>query len=81
MYGKRFYQFSLITITHSLNRVIFTKKITNLEIYLGCENILNFRQENPITNWENPFSEEFNILNIWGPTKGREVYLGLRLSI
>ena len=66
---------------YSVLNAQFTKKISNLELYIGCENILNFTQENPILNWENPFSEDFNILNIWGPTKGREAYIGLRLII
>ena len=61
----------------------FTLKIDklNLEIYLGCENILNFRQEDPIISWQEPFGQYFDISNIWGPTKGRELYLGLRMTI
>ena len=58
-----------------------TKKIKNLDLYLGAENILNFKQDNPIISWEEPFGEYFNIANVWGPTKGREIYLGLRYSL
>ena len=53
-------------------------KSINLDIYFGCENILNFRQQDPITSWEDPFGENFDISNIWGPTKGREFYIGIR---
>ena len=53
----------------------------DLEIYLGCENIFNFKQEDPIISWQDPFGQYFDISNIWGPTKGREFYLGIRLNI
>ena len=58
-----------------------TKEFNDFEIYFGCENILNFRQENPIINPENPFSYDFDIVNTWGPTKGREFYIGFRHKI
>jgi len=58
-----------------------TKEFNDFEIYFGCENILNFRQENPIINPENPFSYDFDIANTWGPTKGREFYIGFRYKI
>ena len=59
----------------------FTKKFEKMDLYVGVENILNFKQENPIISWEDPFGEYFNIANVWGPTKGREVYLGLRYKL
>ena len=58
-----------------------TKEFNDFEIYFGCENILNFRQENPLINPENPFSFDFDIANTWGPTKGREFYIGFRHKI
>ncbi len=59
----------------------FTKKFPKMDLYIGAENIFNFKQENPIISWEDPFGEYFNIANVWGPTKGREVYLGLRYRL
>ena len=59
----------------------FTKKFTNWELYIGCENIFNIKQENPIISAENPFSEYFSVLNIWGPIKGRELYVGCRIKL
>jgi len=53
----------------------------NLEIYLGCENILNFKQDDPIISWQEPFGQYFDISNIWGPIKGREFYIGIRYNI
>ena len=46
-----------------------TKEFNDFEVYFGCENILNFKQENPLINPENPFNYEFDIANTWGPTK------------
>ncbi len=59
----------------------FTKKLNNMDLYIGAENLFNFKQENPIISWEDPFGEYFNIANVWGPTKGREVYIGLRYRL
>ena len=50
-------------------------------MYIGCENILNFKQKNPIINWQEPFGEYFDTSNIWGPTKGREFYFGFRITL
>jgi len=63
---------------YSIINAQFTKKFAKMDLYIGAENIFNFKQENPIISWEDPFGEYFNIANVWGPTKGREVYLGLR---
>ena len=51
------------------------------EIYVGAENLLNFRQESPIISSEMPFSSYFDSSLIWGPIFGRNVYLGLRYRI
>lgn len=58
-----------------------TKKFRKLETYLGCENILNYTQKNPIVASENPFGENFDASMIYAPVEGRIIYLGLRLEI
>ncbi len=55
-----------------------TKYFRTWSIYLGSENITNFVQENPIIDVANPFSDNFDATNIWGPTHGRKFYVGLR---
>jgi outer membrane receptor for ferrienterochelin and colicin len=50
-------------------------------IYLGGENILNFRQENPIVDPQNPFGENFDASMTWGPIAGRMIYAGFRFKI
>jgi outer membrane receptor for ferrienterochelin and colicins len=59
----------------------FTYIVKQFEIYGGCENIFNFRQNQPIVSWQNPFSPYFDTSSVWGPTRGRELYLGLRYII
>ncbi len=59
----------------------FTYLFKNFEVYTGCENIFNFRQNQPIISWQNPFSPYFDISSVWGPTRGREFYLGVRWKL
>lgn len=53
----------------------------NLEVYLGGENLMDYRQENPIIDAQNPFGPDFDATMIWGPVFGRNVYAGFRLKI
>ncbi len=48
------------------------------DIYLGGENLLDYRQENAILNNDNPFNDYFDSSLIWGPVQGRVIYLGIR---
>ncbi|WP_339867175.1 TonB-dependent receptor [uncultured Algoriphagus sp.] len=50
-------------------------------IYLGGENILNFKQSNPIIDPENPFGQNFDASMTWGPIAGRVIYTGIRYKI
>ena len=58
-----------------------TKKFRKFETYLGCENILNYTQKNPIVASENPFGPNFDASMIYAPVEGRIIYLGIRLEI
>ncbi len=61
--------------------VQFTYNFGAMEMYGGCENIFDFRQERPILSWENPFGRYFDTSFVWGPTRGREFYLGVRYRL
>jgi outer membrane receptor for ferrienterochelin and colicins len=65
---------------YSITNIQVTKKWKKFEIYSGCENILNFRQIRPIVSWQNPFSPYFDTSFNWGPTRGREFYIGIRYT-
>jgi outer membrane receptor for ferrienterochelin and colicin len=56
-----------------------TKRFKWLEVYLGAENIGDFKQHNPIIAYDKPFSQYFDSSLIWGPIHGRKVYFGTRL--
>lgn len=60
-----------------------TYRWRGVEVYLGAENLTNFRQENPILIPENgnPFSDGFDGAMIWGPIMGRKFHLGVRYSL
>mgnify|MGYP006287043099 CR=1 FL=1 len=64
-----------------VNAQVSKKLSDRLEVYLGGENLANYRQPNPILDAENPFSEYFDASMIWGPVFGRKVYGGLRYRI
>lgn len=55
-----------------------TYKWKQWEVYGGVENIFDFRQLKPITGWQNPFGKAFDTSTVWGPTRGRELYVGFR---
>ena len=58
-----------------------SRKIRSVELYLGCENIGNYIQPDPILNAADPFSPAFNSSSVWGPLMGRKFYLGLRFNL
>lgn len=58
-----------------------TKKFRKFEVYLGCENIFNYTQKNPIIAPDKPFGTNFDASMIYAPIEGRIVYTGLRMNI
>ena len=62
-------------------------KMSNLTLYLGCENIANYMQghnghgQAPILGGDAPYDPGFNSSAVWGPLMGRKFYIGLRLNI
>ena len=58
-----------------------TYNFKKFEIYAGCENLFNFRQNQPIISWQDPFGPYFDTSSAWGPTRGREGYLGVRYRV
>ena len=59
----------------------FTYNFKKFEVYAGCENIFDFRQKQPIISWQNPFSPYFDTSSVWGPARGREMYIGVRFAL
>lgn len=51
------------------------------DIYVGVENILDFRQNDLIIASESPFNPYFDTSLIWGPVIGRMIYGGVRYKL
>lgn len=58
-----------------------TKFFRKWNIYLGAENLTNYKQENPILAANDPFGKYFDSSIVWGPISGIKVYAGLRYTI
>lgn len=50
-------------------------------LYLGVENVTNFRLNDPIISADKPFSPYFDSSLVWGPIFGRMTYFGVRYRI
>ena len=64
-----------------MNAQISKRWEDKFDIYIGLENILDFRQDNPIIAANDPFNEFFDASLTWGPIFGRMIYGGIRLKI
>jgi outer membrane receptor for ferrienterochelin and colicins len=64
-----------------LNAQITKKFKHEIDCYLGVENLLNFKQKDPITEAFLPYHTHFDTSMTWGPTTGRLIYAGLRFKI
>ena len=58
-----------------------TRAFKRLELYVGVENLTNYRQPNPIEGAAAPFGPSFDAAMVWGPVFGRLTYGGLRYRI
>ncbi|MBO7300997.1 MAG: TonB-dependent receptor [Tidjanibacter sp.] len=57
-------------------------RIGQWDVYVGCENILNYMQKNPIIGAENALNNpNFNSSVVWGPLMGRKFYIGARFNL
>ncbi|MBM1104671.1 TonB-dependent receptor [Aurantibacter crassamenti] len=57
---------------------VFSEKF---EIYVGGENLSNFRQQNPVLSAENPFGANFDTSIVYAPIMGRMFFAGFRYKI
>ena len=58
-----------------------TRKFKYFEVYVGGENLTNFTQKDPITEYWRPYHTHFDTSMVWGPIVGATVYAGFRYSI
>ena len=60
--------------------VQITRYFRRWSIYVGGENLTNFKQKNPIIDAANPWGENFDSTMIWGPVHGAKAYIGIRFN-
>jgi outer membrane receptor for ferrienterochelin and colicin len=72
--------------THSEGYSLLNSQVTRVfskqfEIYVGGENLTDFRQKSPILANDDPFGNSFDSTIIYGPIFGRMFYAGLRFKL
>ena len=57
-----------------------TREFRHLSIYVGGENLTNYRQPHPVVGADNPWANTFEPTMIWGPVHGIMAYAGVRMN-
>ncbi|GHT05121.1 TonB-dependent receptor [Bacteroidia bacterium] len=58
-----------------------TKFFRGWSVYLGAENLTNFKQKHPIIDATKPNGTDFDASMVWGPIDGRRIYIGARWNL
>ena len=58
-----------------------TKYWRTCSLYVGAENMTNFRQDHPIIDSFHPFGPDFDASMVCGPTAGWKIYVGFRYDL
>lgn len=58
-----------------------TKYFRTWSIYIGAENMTNFRQDSPVIGADTPFAKDFDASMAWAPTTGWKIYAGFRWKL
>ena len=57
-----------------------TRWFRHFSVYIGGENLTNYRQPHPIWGTDDPWGKEFEPTMVWGPVHGLTFYAGIRLN-
>ncbi len=57
-----------------------TRWFRHCSVYVGGENLTNYKQRNPILHAAHPWSEQFDATQVWGPVHGAMAYAGIRIN-
>ncbi len=58
-----------------------TKYFRRWSVYVGAENLFDYKQSHPVIDAGNPRGDNFDGSMVWGPVHGRKIYAGLRFNI
>ena len=50
------------------------------ELFFGSENLLDFKQPQPVLNADSPFDPGFDATIVWAPIMGRVLFVGFNLK-
>ncbi|MET2983970.1 TonB-dependent receptor [Aureibaculum conchae] len=76
------YQLAEYSPSYSLMNAQIAKVFSkSFEIYVGGENLANYKQENPILASDNPFGAYFDSSIVYAPINGSMYYAGLRYTL
>lgn len=75
------YQLASSSPWHVTMNMQVTKRFKWFELYVGAENLTNFRQKNAIIAADDPYGPFFDASLVWGSTMGINPYLGLRYKL
>ena len=64
--------------TYTIINTQITRVFNNWEVYLGAENLFDFKQMTHLLGADDPYGQYFDAAYIWGPMDGRRVYIGFR---
>lgn len=57
-----------------------TREFRHFSIYVGGENLTNYKMSTPIIEAHQPWSPAFDATQVWGPTEGAMAYIGVRFK-
>ncbi|GAA4381901.1 TonB-dependent receptor [Hymenobacter koreensis] len=92
-YGRRIFTHGQGHESHSAGQVLsysprfallntqLTRAFKRLDVYVGVENLTDYRQRNPIEGAATPFGPNFDAAMNWGPVYGRLTYVGVRFRL
>ena len=58
-----------------------TRRFKGWDVYMGAENLTNFRQKDAIIGASNPRQPSFDASCIWGPLMGFKAHIGFRFTL
>lgn len=58
-----------------------TREFRLFSLYIGGENLTNYKMKDPIIGAANPWSSNFDATQVWGPTDGAMIYIGFRFKL
>ena len=75
------YQIAATSVWYPILNLQVTKRFKSFDVYVGAENLTNFRQKNAIVAADDPYGAFFDASLVWGSAMGINPYLGFRYKL